>query len=243
MPSSAAPRRCTPQSGSRRSASPWRRSSDRGTLAGGARYAARERPGDVRIEVIETVISGTRELLEAARVDLAIGPEANGNPRHSPLADSAWSPWRPSHRVASATLGRALTDRDVKRHRRIFMRETSVQRTPEVEGVSLRRTVSNKATQIRAPLPMGLGWAWMPEETILPESPRAGQLKPAARLQPGAHRTAHMHVAFADPELPRLTTPRGSRKSSARACTSPGREEQESAMPLFRGRPREARAK
>jgi DNA-binding transcriptional LysR family regulator len=65
--------------------------------------------------------------------------------------------------------------------------------------VELRWTVSNKATQIRA-LTMGLGWAWMPEETILPEL-RAGQLKPLP-LQSGTHRTAHMHVAFADPEFP-----------------------------------------
>ena len=159
-------------------------------------FFARERP-ETRIEILETVISGTRELLESARVDLAIGPEENGI-RGIPLLPIRMIPVAaPSH--ALHALGRALTDRDVKRHRRIFMRDTSMQRTPEVEGVELRWTVSNKATQIRA-LTMGLGWAWMPEETILPEL-RAGQLKPL-RLQSGAQRTAHMHVAFADPEFP-----------------------------------------
>ena len=157
---------------------------------------ARERP-ETRIEIYETVMSGTRELLDAARVDLAIGPEENGI-RGIPLLPIRMIPVAaPSH--ALHALGRALTDRDVKRHRRILMRDTSIQRAPEVEGVELRWTVSNKATQIRA-LTMGLGWAWMPEETILPEL-RAGQLLPL-RLQSGAHRTAHMHVAFADPEFP-----------------------------------------
>src|SRR5204862_504561 len=69
------------------------------------------------------------------------------------------SPAHPLH-----ALGRELTDRDLKRHRRILMRDTSMQRAPEVAGVELRWTVSNKATQIRA-LTMGLGFAWMPEET------------------------------------------------------------------------------
>jgi DNA-binding transcriptional LysR family regulator len=157
---------------------------------------ARERP-ETRIEIYETVMSGTNELLAAGRVDLAIGPEELGI-RGIPLMPVRMipvaSPTHPLH-----ALGRELTDRDLKRHRRIFMRETSMQRAPEVEGVELRWTVSNKATQIRA-LVMGLGFAWMPEETILHEL-RAGQLKPL-RLQSGTHRTAHLHVAFHDSEFP-----------------------------------------
>ena len=157
---------------------------------------ARERP-ETRIEVHETVISGTNELLAAGRVDLAIGPVENGI-RGIPLMPIRMIPVAsPSHPLHA--LARELTDGDLKRHRRIFMRDTSIQRAPEVEGVELRWTVSNKATQIRA-LIMGLGFAWMPEETILPEL-RAGQLKPL-RLQSGTHRTAHLHVAFYDPEFP-----------------------------------------
>jgi DNA-binding transcriptional LysR family regulator len=157
---------------------------------------ARERP-ETRIEIYETVMSGTSEMLAAGRVDFAIGPEELGI-RGIPLAPVRMipvaSPTHPLH-----ALKRELTDRDLKRHRRILMRDTSAQRAPEVEGVELRWTVSNKATQIRA-LTMGLGFAWMPEETIFPEL-RSGQLKPL-RLQSGAHRTAQLHVAFADPEFP-----------------------------------------
>ena len=157
---------------------------------------AGERP-ETRIEIHETVISGTNELLAAGRVDIAIGPEENGI-RGIPLMPIRMVPVAaPAHPLHA--LKRELTDRDLKRHRRIFMRDTSLQRTPEVQGVELRWTVSNKATQIRA-LIMGLGFAWMPEETILHEL-RAGQLKPL-RLQSGAHRIVHMHVAFDDPEFP-----------------------------------------
>ena len=157
---------------------------------------ARERP-ETRIEIYETVMSGTTELLAAGRVDLAIGPEEMGI-RGIPLMPIRMIPVAsPSHPLHA--LGRELTDRDLKRHRRILMRDTSMQRAPEVQGVELRWTVSNKATQIRA-LIMGLGFAWMPEETILPEL-RSGQLKPL-RLQSGMRRTAHLHVAFDDPEFP-----------------------------------------
>jgi len=157
---------------------------------------ASERP-ETRIEIYETVMSGTTELLAAGRVDLAIGPEELGI-RGVPLMPVRMIPVAsPAHPLHA--LERELTDRDLKRHRRIFMRDTSMQRAPEVAGVELRWTVSNKATQIRA-LVMGLGFAWMPEETILPEL-RSGQLKPL-RLQSGAHRTAHLHVAFDDPEFP-----------------------------------------
>jgi len=171
------------------------------------------------------VMSGTTELLAAGRVDLAIGPEELGI-RGIPLLPIRMvpvaSPTHPLH-----ALGRELTERDLKQHRRIFMRETSAQRAPEVAGVELRWTVSNKATQIRA-LVMGLGFAWMPEETILPEL-RAGQLK-MLRLQSGAHRTAHLHVAFDDPEFPGRDVARLVeilRERSARACE--------------KARPREAR--
>jgi len=157
---------------------------------------ARERP-ETRNEIYETVMSGTTELLAAGRVDLAIGPEELGI-RGVPLMPvrvvPVASPTHPLH-----ALGRELTDRDLKQHRRIFMRDTSAQRAPEVAGVELRWTVSNKATQIRA-LVMGLGFAWMPEETIAPEL-RAGQLK-MLRLQSGTQRTAYLHVAFDDPEFP-----------------------------------------
>jgi DNA-binding transcriptional LysR family regulator len=189
---------------------------------------ARERP-ETRIEVYETVISGTRELLAAGRVDFAIGPEENGI-RGIPLMHVEMIPVAaPSHPLHAS--GRSLTDRDLKRHRRILMRDTSMQRAPEVEGVELRWTVSNKATQIRA-LTMGLGWAWMPQETILPEL-RAGQLKPL-RLQSGTQRTAHLHVAFADPEFPGRDVARLAQIIGERTKVACAKKEKEATPPSRR---------
>ncbi|MBC8022533.1 MAG: LysR family transcriptional regulator [Burkholderiales bacterium] len=157
---------------------------------------ARERP-ETRIEVFETVLSGTGEMLAEGRVDIAIGSDGGvgGTPLTSALRFVAVA--APSHPLHQ--LGRPLTERDLKRHRRIFIRDTGTQRKAEVSGVELRWTVSNKATSIRA-VTMGLGFAWLPEETILPEL-RAGQLKPL-RLQHGSQRTAQLFISFSDPEFP-----------------------------------------
>lgn len=157
---------------------------------------AAERP-ETRIEIFETVLSGTHEMLAAGQVDLAIGSEHAGI-RGMPLMPVRFiavsSPTHPLQR-----LERALTERDLKRHRRIFIRDTALQRATEVEDVELRWTVSNRATQTRA-VKMGLAFAWLPEEAILPEL-RAGELKPL-RLKEGARRSAQLFASFADPEFP-----------------------------------------
>jgi DNA-binding transcriptional LysR family regulator len=157
---------------------------------------AQERP-ETRIEVYETVLSGTQEMLAAGRVDIAIGSEQTGI-SGAPLVRMRFiavaHPDHPLHQV-----GRPLTARDLKRHRHIFIRDTSSQRKPDVAGAELRWTVSNKATSIRA-VTMGLGFAWLPLETIHEEL-AAGTLKPLP-LKEGVDREAQLVLAFADPEFP-----------------------------------------
>jgi DNA-binding transcriptional LysR family regulator len=190
---------------------------------------ARERP-ETRIELYETVLTGTQELLAEGRVDLGIGSiEGTG------ISGMALMPVRfiavaaPSH--ALHQLGRKITERDLKRHRRIFIRDTGTQRKTEVSGVELRWTVSNKATQIRA-VTMGLGFAWLPDETIIAEL-RAGQLK-ALPLEGGSQRTAQLYASFSDPEFPGRDVARlakilrerataACRKDKARAAKGKGR--------------------
>jgi len=156
---------------------------------------AEERP-ETRLEIFETVMAGTKEMLAEGRVDIAIGPDpsANSIPLMPVRAIPVAAPSHPLHK-----LGRKLTERDLKRYRRIFIRDTSSQRATEVSGVELRWTVSNKATQLRAII-MGLGFAWLPEETILPEL-RSGQLK-ALPLVTGATRTGQLYASMFDPEFP-----------------------------------------
>ena len=157
---------------------------------------ARERP-ETRIELYETVLTGTREMLDEGRVDFAIGTDRagiEGEPLMSVRGIPVASPRHPLHK-----LGRTLTARDLKRHRRILIRDTAVRREREVAGVEARWTVSHKATAIRA-LVMGLGYSWVLEDTIRDEL-RAGTLKPLP-VAGGAERNAHMYLAFSDPEFP-----------------------------------------
>jgi len=155
-----------------------------------------ERPA-TRIEIFETVLAGTGDMLAEGRADLAIGSREAGVQGFPLLPIRFIAVASPSHPLHA--LSRPLGERDLRRHRRILVRDTSTQREKEVTGVELRWTVSNKATQIRA-VTMGLGFAWIPEETILAEL-RAGDLK-ALPLKGGGSRTAQVFGAFSDPEFP-----------------------------------------
>lgn len=157
---------------------------------------ARERP-ETRIEVFETVMTGTDEMLAEGRVDIAIGSLAAGVTSTALMRVrfiAVANPGHPLHR-----LKRPLTDRDLRRHRRIFIRDTGAQRKSDVAGVELRWTVSHKATSIRA-VAMGLGFAWLPEETIAPEL-RDGTLRPLP-MRGGAERFAQLYLSMSDPEFP-----------------------------------------
>jgi len=157
---------------------------------------AKERP-ETRIEVFETVLTGTEEMLGQGEVDLAIGSQAGGTAGATLMAVRGIAVAHPKHPLHQ--LGRPLTERDLKRHRRIFIRDTGTQRQREVQGVELRWTVSNKATSIRA-VSMGLGFAWLPEDWIGDEL-RAGTLKPLP-LKSGAERRGELYLAIADPDFP-----------------------------------------
>ena len=155
-----------------------------------------ERP-ETRIEVYETVLFDTPTLLKDGKVDLAIGSEHAGI-TGTPLVEVEFvAVAHPDH--ALHRLGRPLTPRDLRGHRRIIIRETGPQREREVRGVELRWTVSNKATQIRA-LTMGLGFAFVPQYTIAAEL-ASKQLKALPMAEEGLSRTRLM-LAFADPESP-----------------------------------------
>jgi DNA-binding transcriptional LysR family regulator len=156
---------------------------------------ARERP-ETRIELYETVLGGTGELLAEGKVDFAIGSSEAGVMGELLMSMSFVAVANPGHPLHQ--LGRRLTERDLSHHRRMLIRESGVSRAREVRGAELRWTVTQKATSIRA-VTMGLGYAWLPEDTIREEL-RAGTLKPL----PLAHgkRTAQLHLAFYDPEFP-----------------------------------------
>ena len=156
-----------------------------------------ERP-ETRIEVYETVLSGTQEMVAEGRVDFAIGSQGASIQGTALMAVRFIAVAHPSHPLHQ--LGRPLTQRDLKRHRRIFIRDTGAQRTSGQAGSGeVHWTVSNKATSIRA-VAMGLGFAWLPEETIRDEL-AAGTLK-ALPLKDGSEAFAQLNLMFSDPEFP-----------------------------------------
>jgi DNA-binding transcriptional LysR family regulator len=155
---------------------------------------AEERP-QTRIELYETVLSGTEEALLQRKVDLAIcsqiPPGFAGDPLMRVRFIAAAHPEHPLHQ-----LGRELTLQDLREHRHLVIRDTGSQRrSGSWLGAEQSWTVSQKATSIRAAC-MGLGFAWFSEETVLGELEH-GVLK-ALPLREGGERWAELYLVFAD---------------------------------------------
>lgn len=158
-----------------------------------ARFAA-ERP-QTRIELYESVISGTEEALLQRKVDLAIcsqvPPGFAGDQLLRLRFIAAAHPDHPLHK-----LGRLLTLQDLRKHRHLIIRDTGSQRrSGSWLGAEQSWTVSNKATSIHA-AGMGLGFAWYPEETVRNEL-AGGVLKPLP-LREGGDRWVDLYLVFAD---------------------------------------------
>lgn len=158
-----------------------------------ARFAL-ERP-ETRIELYETVLSGTQEALLQRRVDLAISsdvpPGFVGDFLMRLRFIPAAHPDHPLHR-----LGRPLTLQDLRQHRHLVIRDSGSQRRGGTWlGAEQIWTVSHKATSIHAAT-MGLGFAWFAEEMVRGEI-EAGTLK-ALPLREGAERWGELYLVFAD---------------------------------------------
>jgi DNA-binding transcriptional LysR family regulator len=158
-----------------------------------ARFAL-ERP-QTRIELYESVLSGTEEALLQRRVDLVIcsqvPPGFAGDPLMRLRFIAAAHPEHPLHK-----LGRELTLQDLRKHRHLIIRDTGSQRrSGSWVGAEQSWTVSQKATSIHAAV-MGLGFAWFPEDTVRGELER-GELKPLP-LREGGERFGDLYLVFAD---------------------------------------------
>jgi DNA-binding transcriptional LysR family regulator len=150
---------------------------------------------DIRIELIEGVLGGIEDALTEGRVDFIIGTLVPGGFIGEPLMQvrfvCAAAPDHPLHR-----LGRPLTLDDLRAHRHLVVRDSSVRRSRSGGWLNERRwTVSNKATSIRAAC-MGLGYAWFAEENIREELD-AGTLA-RLPLTEGAERFATLYLVHAD---------------------------------------------
>src|SRR5690606_1962616 len=101
-------------------------------------------------------------------------------------------------------LGRPVEYRDLREHRHIIVRDSSVNRDKRARTLDAaqRWTVSHMSTSIGA-VSRGYGFAWLPEDKIRTEL-ASGELKPL-QFSDEQLRTQALYLAFAD-----------------RACAGPG---------------------
>lgn len=154
----------------------------------------------MRIQLHESVLGGTTELLTSGLVNLAIASSIPGGFVGDALLQvrfvAAAAPHHPLHR-----LQRPLTREDLRMHRHLIVRDSGTQpgvsQAPQV--AEQRWTMTSKATSIHAAC-MGLGFAWYGEEIIRREL-ASGALKPLPLLE-GSELWATLYLIHADAEGP-----------------------------------------
>lgn len=150
------------------------------------------------VEVYESVIGGTQEMLVDGRADLALTPHVPQGFESSPLMTMRFVPLaHPRH--ALHRLGRPLTMRDLRKHRQVVVRDTGAKRDKKAVFIQAeqRWTVGHFATSVSA-VAAGHGFAWFPVEKVAGEI-AAGLLAPLP-LAEGGERRVEVHLAFRDRE-------------------------------------------
>jgi len=148
-----------------------------------------------RIGIHESVLSGTHDLVNSGRVDLAlvaqVPPGFVGEPLMTVDFLLVASPDHPLHR-----LGRELSLDDLEEHRHLIVRDSGSASLDSGWLAERRWTVSSLFASIEA-IGQGLGFAWLPRTHIEPML-EAGALKPLP-LVTGARRRAPMHLVVCRP--------------------------------------------
>ncbi|WP_066453252.1 LysR family transcriptional regulator [Castellaniella caeni] len=152
-----------------------------------------------RIEVLETVLSGTDDALLRREADLVITPRIPQGFSGEPLLQIRFvavaAPAHPLH-----ALGRALEWSDLRQHRQLVIRDSGTRRqSAGWLDAEQRWTFSHPTSSIHAAC-AGLGFAWYPELRIRAEL-ADGRLVPLP-LREGRHRYAMLYRIFARPDFP-----------------------------------------
>jgi len=151
---------------------------------------------EVRLELIETVLSGSRELLEQSKVDLAITGQPVKGGWNQPLLDVEFiAVSAPNHALQKSK--RKMTYEDLKTYRQIVVRDSAKQAEADDGWLEAeqRWTVSNLSTSIQL-IRDGHGFAWLPE-TLIGEHLKDGSLVPLP-LGDKSNRTAHLFLSCID---------------------------------------------
>lgn len=151
---------------------------------------------DTRVEIFESVLSGTEDALLQRQVDLAIGGRVPMGFMGEKLVTVTM------RGVSSANhplqlLGRPINDEDMRQHRQIIVRDSGQyrRRTEGWQEADQRWTVSHIKTSLDA-MRMGLGYAWLPD-AYTHEDIAAGRLK-YLPVEVGSVREVTTYLTFAD---------------------------------------------
>ncbi|MFC3031865.1 LysR family transcriptional regulator [Pseudoalteromonas fenneropenaei] len=150
----------------------------------------------LRIELMESVLSGASELLDSMRVDIAISPLTNNDGFNEELCEIEFAAVAsPTH--ALHVLGRDLTLEDLKAERQIVVRDSAISKKSDSGwlGANQRWTVSHMRTSIDM-IRSGFGFAWLPVSAIATDL-ETGILVPL-RLNQNARRSAKLYLLFKD---------------------------------------------
>jgi DNA-binding transcriptional LysR family regulator len=149
-----------------------------------------------RVQLIESVLSGTCEALMQRQAGLAVTGQVPPGFLGDPLVQVEFvAVARNDHPLH--TLGRTLDHADLRRHRQVVVRDTG--RFRQVDsgwlGAEERWTVSHLSTAI-AVIRQGLAFAWVPRNQVQDEL-SSGELKPLPLAQ-GGTRIETLYLILAD---------------------------------------------
>ncbi len=153
----------------------------------------------LQIELVESVLSGSKEQLENDDVEIAISPLTLGSGFSESLCHVEFlavaSPKHPLH-----AKNQKLSLEDLKIYRQIVVRDSG--RTNKSNGLNVgwleanqRWTVSHMQTSIDM-ICKGLGFAWLPVN-LIDEHLESGALKPL-ELDENTKRSAQLYLTFKD---------------------------------------------
>lgn len=148
-----------------------------------------------RVQLIESVLSGTHEALFNGEADLIITNRLPpGYLGQSLLEVEFIAVAHPDHPLHQ--LGRELTPDDLREHRQFVVRDTGIKRRQDAGWLvaEQRWTVSHLRTSIQF-VKDGLGFAWLPSEHIQEEL-EAGTLKQLC-LNEGGRRHEELFLVYA----------------------------------------------
>ncbi|SHE60910.1 DNA-binding transcriptional regulator, LysR family [Microbulbifer donghaiensis] len=150
----------------------------------------------LKVEVVETVLSGANEAIAERRATLGISPIMMDSGLNEEICQVEFvavaNQGHPLH-----LLGRPLTNEDLKTHRQIVVRDSSTGASVSAGwlGSEQRWTVSHMRTSVDL-VCKGLGYAWLPLPSIQ-QYLDEGLLLPL-NLERGSRRTVPFYLNYAD---------------------------------------------